>query len=339
VIDVSVVVPTRNRKQLLAVTLESVLGQLSVGVEVIVVDEASTDGTPEFVATLGDPRITLVRHDEPRGPGAARNHGADRAGGAWIAFVDDDDVWAPEKLARQLAAADDAGAGWAYAGVVNVGPDLSIVSGSPPPTPTFVVGALPRSNPIPGGGSNVVVRRDLLRAAGGFDERLWLCEDWELWARLAQRSAPASAPAPLVGYRVHAVSRSLDVQRILREVALIEGIHGVTVDRGRMHRWFAESYLRLDRRAAAVAEFGRAAIHGDPAGAFGDLAGLAARRARRSLGRDRPSAGGSSDDAWRAAAHGWLHELAAGPPAGPGDRGPHRPTDDDGSTGSMPSDA
>ena len=340
-IDVSVVVPTRDRKQLLAVTLGSVLRQRSVRLEVIVVDEASTDGTPEYVASLGDPRITLVRHEEPRGPAAARNHGAGRASGSWLAFVDDDDVWAPDKLARQLSVARDAGAGWAYAGVVNVGPDLSIVSGSPPPTPSDVLGALPRSNPIPGGGSNVVVSRDLLRAAGGFDERLWLCEDWELWARLAERSVPASAPAPLVGYRVHGVSRSLDVPRILREVALIESVHGVRVDRGRLHRWFAESYLRVDRHAAALAEFARAAAHGDPAGAVGDLAGIGARRVRRSLGR-RPPGAGSSDEAWRAAADAWLRRLAATESAAPRDAPPvagDAPAEPDGPTGSMPSDA
>ena len=339
-IDVSVVIPTRNRKQLLAVTLGSVLRQRSVGIELIVVDEASTDGTPEFVASLDDPRVTLVRSEEPRGPAAARNHGAERASGGWIAFVDDDDVWAPDKLARQLSAAHDTGAGWAYAGVVNVGTDLSIVSGSPPPTPAHVVGALPRSNPIPGGGSNVVVGRDFVRAAGGFDERLWLCADWELWARLAERSEPALVPAPLVGYRVHAMSGSLDVQRILQEVAWIESIHGVTVDRGRLHRWFAESYLRLDRHAAALAEFGRAAVQGDPVGAFGDLAGIAARRVRRAVGHERSAATRSSDDAWLAAAEGWLRDLAATPRAVPEEgTGPSRSTDPLDPTGSMPSDA
>jgi glycosyltransferase involved in cell wall biosynthesis len=307
--EVSVVVPTRDRRSLLAVTLASVLRQRAVDLEVIVVDDASVDRTPRFVSELADPRITLLRHDAPRGPAAARNLGAGRARGEWVAFIDDDDVWAPHKLTRQLTAARMAGAGWVFAGVVNVDLRLSIVSGSPPPTPAEVVATLPRANPIPGGGSNVVVASELLRAVGGFDERLAPCEDWELWARLAERSEPAAAPEPLVAYRLHAGSLSLDVDRILRAVSMIEEIHETQVDRGRLHRWLAESYLRADRHAAALAQFGRAAVRGDPFGALGDVAAIANRRVRRTLGRS-PGDGDPSTVPWARAAETWLRELA-----------------------------
>src|SRR4029453_7953121 len=100
--DVSVVVPTRNRSALLARTLQSVLRQQDVEFEVIVVDEASTDETPAVLSALGNQRVRVIRHDSPRGLSAARNNGAAGASGEWLAFIDDDDLWAPDRLARQL---------------------------------------------------------------------------------------------------------------------------------------------------------------------------------------------------------------------------------------------
>ncbi len=118
--DVSVIVPTRNRGALLAMTLRSALRQQDVDFEVIVVDEASTDGTPAMLAAVGDGRVRVIRHDTPRGLSAARNHGAADARGDWLAFLDDDDLWAPDKLVRQLNAAEQAGADWVYTGSVNI---------------------------------------------------------------------------------------------------------------------------------------------------------------------------------------------------------------------------
>ncbi len=108
--DISVVVPTRNRSALLATTLRSALVQRGVDFEVLVVDEASTDDTLEVVDSFGDARIRVIRHTTAQGVSAARNHGVAEARGAWIAFLDDDDLWAPEKLELQLRAARETGA-------------------------------------------------------------------------------------------------------------------------------------------------------------------------------------------------------------------------------------
>src|SRR5688572_15134473 len=96
--SISVIVPTRNRSALLATTLRSVLWQRDVELEVIVVDDASTDDTTAVVSRLADPRVVMVRHSVSAGPSAARNRGASEARGEWLGFVDDDDVWAPDKL-------------------------------------------------------------------------------------------------------------------------------------------------------------------------------------------------------------------------------------------------
>ena len=278
---VSVVVPTRNRSALLAMTLRSVLRQQQVELDVIVVDEASTDGTAPMLAALGDARVRVIRHDTPRGVSVARNQGGSAARGEWLAFVDDDDLWAPDKLALQLAAARSADRDWAYAGTVNISEGGQIIYGRPPLPPDEIVAALPRYNAIPGGGSNVVVRRSVWEHAGPFDPRLRNTEDWEMWIRLAKHGPPACASRPLVGYRVHGSNASLDIAEIVRGTALIEALHHTTADWGRLHRWLAESCLRRGQRAAALGQFARAAVHGDATKALSGLATLMRRRLTR----------------------------------------------------------
>jgi len=107
--EISVIVPTHNRNELLRLTLRSILAQRDVDLEIIVIDDGSPVNVSEIVATFGDARIRVIRHDRPSGVSTARNRGADAATGDWLAFCDDDDLWAPDKLARQLAAAADAG--------------------------------------------------------------------------------------------------------------------------------------------------------------------------------------------------------------------------------------
>jgi glycosyltransferase involved in cell wall biosynthesis len=308
--DVSVIVPTRNRSRMLAATLGSVLRQRDVDLEVIVVDEASTDETPVTLSALAhaDPRLRIVRHDTPRGVSTARNRGAAEAHGDWVAFVDDDDLWAPDKLVRQLTAAVAAGCHWAYTGSVSITESLCILHGEPPLPPDAVVQALPRYNAIPGGGSNVVVRRTTLQRVGPFDARLRNTEDWELWIRLAKAGPPAWVCHPLMAYRVHGANASLDIDEIVRGARLIEQLHGTTVDWGRLHRWLAESYLRTGRRGRAVGELARAAFRGQAAGVASDHADNQRRRVARGIG----TADGVTADtrnAWIEEAAAWVRDL------------------------------
>ena len=94
---VSVIIPTRNRSTMLAQTLGSVLRQRDIRCEIVVVDEASTDDTQAVLSRLAA-GVRVFRHDVPRGLAAARNSGAAEARGDWLAFLDDDDLWAPDKL-------------------------------------------------------------------------------------------------------------------------------------------------------------------------------------------------------------------------------------------------
>ena len=102
---VAVVIPTYNRRDLVVQSVRSVLDQTYPDVRCLVVDNGSTDGTAEAVTGLGDPRVTLVPLEAPCGAAAARNAGLAAAGAArWVAFLDNDDLWAPTKVELQLGA-------------------------------------------------------------------------------------------------------------------------------------------------------------------------------------------------------------------------------------------
>ena len=151
--------------------------------------------------------MRLIRHQRPQGVSAARNRGVAEAGGRWVAFLDDDDVWAPEKLASQLAAAERDDRAWAVTGAVSVDDGLRVLAGEPPLAPERIVADLDRYNSVPAGASNVLVRTELLAVTGGFDPRLRHMADWDLWIRLGRAGLPATVQRPLLAYRLHRANR------------------------------------------------------------------------------------------------------------------------------------
>ncbi len=263
--DVTVVIPTRDRPDLLALTLQTVLWQESVQTEILVVDDGEQPGTAELVRQVGDSRVRLLRNNDPHGVSGARNMGIAASRGEWIAFLDDDDLWAPRKLAAQLAVADTSGAAWVYAGDVTVDEELRVVAGAPPPPPTTVITDLRRHNAVPAGSSNVVVRRDLLDAVGTFDPELRTSEDWDLWLRLAAKSAPACVRQPLVALRTHRRMASRAVNQLLADVEILARRHNIRVDRGRHERWAAWMYLEDGDRGRALHHYARAILAGNVA--------------------------------------------------------------------------
>jgi hypothetical protein len=230
--------------------------------------------------------------------------------------------WAPDKLARQLQAAREAGRSWAYTGAVSIDDELKVLGGMPPPAPERIVELLPRFDAVPGGGSNVVVHRDTLARAGRFDSRLRNTEDWEMWIRLAKLGPPAWVCSPLVAKRAHNRNSSLNTREILAGSALIERLHGGRMDRGITYRWLAESCLRTGRRATAVRYFAAAAVKGQARNVAGDLRVILRRRIRRLLGDRRPDPVSYRHPQWVAEARAWLDALAPrpAPAGGDGDR-------------------
>jgi glycosyltransferase involved in cell wall biosynthesis len=305
----SVVIPTRDRPEMLAGAVAVALAQRDVEVEVLVVDDGSA--APVGAALPSDGRVRLLRHEVPRGVSAARNTGIERARAPWIAFLDDDDLWAPDKLASQIGAAAAAGAAWAYAGDVTVDEDLGIVSGAPPPPPGEVVAKLTTYNSIPAGASNVVVAADALAAAGPFDPSLKTSEDWDMWIRLARCcGTPAVVPRPLVACRLHAGNALPDLAAMVEEPERLAARYGLSVDPAAALRRAAWACLRAGRRRDALRYYERAVGRGDLMSAGRALMAVihpAARRGSPHGVRRRPAT------EWWAQAGGWLGEIRGAP--------------------------
>ena len=301
-VDVSVVIPTRDRMALLRTALRSALAQDGVTSEVIVVDDGSENAVAPHYRDLNG-RVAVHRLAEPGGVSAARNTGIAVASGRWIAFLDDDDVWAPTKLARQVAAAAASDRNWVYAGYVDVDAGLELVAGTPPPDPDEVMDLLTGHNSVPGSASSVVVRATALARTGGFDVGLQVHEDWDMWIRLARFGPPASVPEPLVALRWHTSNRSSQIEAMLRELPVIAHRHDIAVDYSRHLRWAAWTEWRSGRPGAAARWYLSAALRGDlPSLGRAAVARARPRGAQRRMTQRPPSN-------WAAAADAWLREL------------------------------
>jgi glycosyltransferase involved in cell wall biosynthesis len=262
-----VVIPTRNRRTVLMRTLASALAQEEVEFETVVVDDGSSDVTAAAVRGLEDPRVSLVRHESATGVAAARNTGIAAARGDWVAFLDDDDLWSPRKLRSQLDVALPASADFAYAAAVFVTPELEPIRVWSAPAPPELLERFTYMNPVPAGGSNVIVRTELVRELGGFDERLFQLADWDLWWRLAEAGNAATCEEPLVAYVVHPGSMLLTDRRdVLRERDYLDSKHRVSQevrrhpDRIWFWRWAAEGAVRAGRRWKAAGLYLRGAL-------------------------------------------------------------------------------
>ena len=259
--EVSVVIPTHSRWDLLATAaLPAAFGQEDVELEVIVVDDGSTDETAERLAGLEEPRLRVVRHDRTRGVAQARNTGIAAARGEWIALLDDDDLWAPRKLRTQLDAAAAAGAVFAYGGAAALAEDRSWVYSLAPPDPETLASVLLQRNVLWGGCSNVLVRTDVVRELGGFDEQLFQLTDWDLWIRLSQAGRAAAWPEVVVGCIEHRRSMLLTSEPdVFEEFDYVEEKHraardasNLRIDRRIFSRWVALGHRRAGRRAHAA---------------------------------------------------------------------------------------
>jgi len=258
---VSVVIPTRDRLPMLETNaLASALGQEDVALEVVVVDDGSRDGTTARLRALDEPRLVLVRHDEPRGVAGARNAGLARARAPWIAFLDDDDLWSPRKLRTQLDLAAASGADFVFAGAVLVDASRAVLDADVEPSAADLAARLLDGNVVPGGCSNVLARTALVRELGGFDERLGYTEDWDLWIRLARAGSAAATAEVLVAHVEHAGSALFRYRPdVVGEVELVRRKHGAAASpeeararRRGLEAWLAEEYERGGLRSKAV---------------------------------------------------------------------------------------
>lgn len=266
---VSVVIPTYNYGRYICETIESALGQTYSPVEIIVVDDGSTDDTRERLTAYGG-RVRYI-HQQNRGLSAARNAGIQAARGEFVALLDSDDLWLPDKLERQVTV-----------GVHQ--PDIGLVA-----TERFAIDEtgrrldyvaeccsregfceltarelleFPAFSP-----SSVLARRDCLLTVGGFNEDLTAVEDMEMWVRIAARIRVVRLNATLTAQRFHSKSMSYQADSMFRNHQKAIDQLFVEVPQLRGHQgWRRVAEARMYREVAFMRFSG-----GDRAGALADL--------------------------------------------------------------------
>jgi glycosyltransferase involved in cell wall biosynthesis len=300
---VSVVVPTYNYGHFLPGALESVLGQTVRNLEVIVVDDGSTDDTSQVIRPyLADPRVRFqtIPHG---GVSAAKNAGIRLSRAALVGFLDSDDLWLPPKLERQLALFEaDSELGVAYARRLLINPaGQDLYYRQPALHRGMILEALFQTNFVCQ--SSALVRRAVLDDVGLFDERCPPVEDYDLWLRVAARYRFDYVNEPLVKYRVGHASLTartenglliaLEVmQRFLDQGQGVELIRAPVIRRARAETYFHLSLARRNRSLWAALKFNLQALAVAPGylPAWKSLASLALpeqgrRLVRRLLGK------------------------------------------------------
>jgi glycosyltransferase involved in cell wall biosynthesis len=210
---VSVIIPTYDRADVLPRAIDSALDQTLSDVEVVVVDDASSDDTESVVTSYDDPRVTYLAHATNRGGSAARNTGIEAATGDYIALLDSDDEWAPTKLERQVETLERRSDEWiaAYCGttILDDGETTDLWE-----SVKSVVGRHDRREGAEGGeelvaeillenlhtsaGSTLLVESDVVDRIGGFDESFERYQDTEFLIRVLKRGKLAYVDGPLL---------------------------------------------------------------------------------------------------------------------------------------------
>jgi glycosyltransferase involved in cell wall biosynthesis len=204
---VSIVLPSFNRLKFLRSAVDSVFAQSFTAWELIVADDGSDQKTCDYLQSLERPGVKVLRLPHSGNPAAVRNAACRLAGGEYIAFLDSDDVWHPHKLALQVASLDaHRDRGWGNTAFAVIDESGSLLTGERarwwPACEGWILEGLIKMDAviaIP----TVMVRRELLEKAGGFDTGQRMCEDYDLWLRLASLSEIDGVHETLVSVRSH----------------------------------------------------------------------------------------------------------------------------------------
>jgi glycosyltransferase involved in cell wall biosynthesis len=248
---VSVIVPAWNAERHIGRTLQSIAAQTHRCIEILVVDDGSTDRTFDLAEDFAqrDRRVRVLRQSN-KGPAAARNHGAAEARGAFLAPCDSDDLWHPEKISRQLAAmcAASPEVGMVYSWSVGIDDEDRIIF--PDWGRRAVTGngfhRMIEDN-LPGSGSSALIRREVFAAVGGYPLDLRYGDEWQLHIAVAAEARCEAVPAYLVAYR-------------LRHDSITSNVEGVAADLAATTRWIERKWPDvppqvLDRRAHVISNY------------------------------------------------------------------------------------
>jgi glycosyltransferase involved in cell wall biosynthesis len=207
---VSVIIPSYNCGRFVRAAVDSVLAQSFRDLEVLVVDDGSTDNTRQVLAGYGPPVRYLYQANA--GVSAARNHGIGESRGQYVAFLDADDMWAPDKLERQLKALNTVpGVGLCYSAHLVVDEAMRPLRVHRSNRRASALEDLLFHGNVVGTPSTTLLYQELLKRVGGFDRELSQCADWDMWVRLARHTEFLYLDEPLVTYRQHGHNMSRNV--------------------------------------------------------------------------------------------------------------------------------
>lgn len=224
--QVSVVMPIFNRSEAAARAVRSVLGQEGVDFELIVVDDASTEPADALYQQVEAAGHRVLRLTKNGGPGRARNHGCTVARGEWLAFLDSDDHWLPGKLSHHLASLQASGLSIGQTDEIWYRDGERV---NPPKAHRISGGDLFRRSlrAVCVSSSTVMLERELFERMGGFDESFFVCEDYDLWLRVAATESFDYCPELLVvkyGGHDDQLSRALPAMDRYRILAIVKGL-------------------------------------------------------------------------------------------------------------------
>jgi glycosyltransferase involved in cell wall biosynthesis len=223
---VSVIVPVYNRAHLVTETVESILAQTYSSIEIILINDGSTDDSLDIIQALHQdyPDVIRVLNQENQGQTVARNQGINNALGKYIAFLDSDDLWVTDKLERQIPLFDE-GVGLVYGGVELIN-EYGVTTGFDACDPAIQGKIYPQllvKNRMTGG--SVVVLREALDLVGVFDPEFRAAENWDLWLRICKEYEARLVNKPVVKYRLHQNNMSKDVALMQDAKRQIMGKH------------------------------------------------------------------------------------------------------------------
>ncbi|MBC8432937.1 MAG: glycosyltransferase family 2 protein [Desulfobacterales bacterium] len=213
---VSVIIPTYNRAKLLERAVNSVLRQTYKELELIIVNDSSKDETEKAIKKYADDRIKYICHQKNLGGSAARNTGIKAAQGKYIALLDDDDGWFPEKLEKQVkhfAEVSD-NVGLVYSGFEVIDMNGIVIQKTYPKFKGNLYMRLLERSMI-GGSSVPLIKRTCFKKVGLFDQSLRSCQDWDMWMRISEHYAFDFIPEILTKMYSHSHQLSSDYSSMI----------------------------------------------------------------------------------------------------------------------------
>jgi glycosyltransferase involved in cell wall biosynthesis len=245
--QVSVIIPVFNGERTIRRAVDSVVAQTLLDLEIIIIDDGSTDHTNEFITQFVSDRLRVIRHPQNRGSAAARNTGITAAQGRWIAFLDSDDTWMPDKLTRQVALLEQVGPSAAACStgyyLHKAGRDLTISLNLPPEQ--FHREVLFGCMISPG--TTLIVDRRVFDEIGMFDESFRRLEDWDWLLRFSERHSMVFIPEPLAD--IYLAARSGE-QAVSQSISVLDAIDRI----GQKHLPHLDTLAKLKLRSSLLVE-------------------------------------------------------------------------------------